>query len=183
MFTISFAGDAMECSIWSSFGEVRAGSAVDLNVVNEYGSGSGLVYVFSAVEKTGGDARWPAVGIQMDSEFNSPTILGGEWGGARWVGCNSHVYRISPSMDVDCEIDLGSRFDSFKCVSHLDRLIILAEAGLFAVCGSGEIDWRVDLDVVTDVRWEDESATIFQMDSPGVRVNLRNGSVSDSLTD
>jgi len=34
----------------------------------------------------------------------------------------------------------------------------------------GEIDWQVDLDVVTDVRGESESVVISRMDGPGVRV-------------
>ncbi|MER0445301.1 hypothetical protein ABR738_12115 [Streptomyces sp. Edi4] len=81
-------------------------------------------------------------------------------------------------MAIDREIGLDSRFDSFRYISHLDRLIVLAEVGLFAVCSSGEIDWRVNLEVVTDVRWESESALISQMDSSEVRVDLRDGSVA-----
>ncbi|MBT3151052.1 hypothetical protein HTV45_09150 [Streptomyces sp. CHD11] len=180
MFTIAFAKDAMECSVWSSPGEARAALSADLDIANEYGSGSGFVYVFSLADESGKGVKRSTVGIQMDSEFESPTILGNEWGRARWIGCNSNLYRISSSMTIDREIDLGSKFDSFRYISHLDRLIVLAEIGLFAVCGSGEIDWHVSLDVVTDVHWADESVMIFQMDSPGVRVDLRNGSILDS---
>lgn len=178
MFTISFGSSAMECSVWSSPGEARAGSSADLDIANEYGSGSGPVYVFSSADDAGEGDQGPDVGIQMDSEFESPTIFGSEWGGARWIGCNSHLYRISPGMAIDREIGLDSRFDSFRYIPRLDRLIVLAEVGLFAVCSSGEIDWRVNLEVVTDVRWESESALISQMDSPEVRVDLRNGSVA-----
>ncbi|MFJ4847089.1 MULTISPECIES: hypothetical protein [unclassified Streptomyces] len=178
MFAISFGSDSMECSVWSSSGEARAGLSADLDIANEYGSGSGPVYVFSSADGGGRGGRGSAVGIQMDSEFESPTIFGDEWGGARWIGCNSHLYRIMPGMTVDREIDLESRFDSLRFISRLDRLLVLAEAGLLAVCGNGDIDWRVSLDVVTDVRWEGESALISQMDRPDVRVDLRSGSVA-----
>lgn len=178
MFRIAFGSSAMECSVWSSSGEARAGSSAHLEIANECGSGSGPVYVFSSAEDAGEGSLGRAVGIQMDSEFESPTIFGSEWGGVRWIGCNSHLYRISPSMAIDREIGLDSRFDSFRYISHLDRLIVLAEVGLFAVCSSGEIDWRVNLEVVTDVRWESESALISQMDSSEVRVDLRDGSVA-----
>jgi hypothetical protein len=38
--------------------------------------------------------------IQMDGEFDSLTVLGPEWGGLRWIGCNSDVYALSPGMEV-----------------------------------------------------------------------------------
>ncbi|MES9511479.1 hypothetical protein ABWJ92_34645 [Streptomyces sp. NPDC000609] len=81
-------------------------------------------------------------------------------------------------MIIDHEICLDSRFDSIRFISRLDRLIVLAEAGLFSVGSSGQIDWRVDLDVVTDARWEGESVVISQMDGPEVRVDLEAGSVA-----
>lgn len=178
MFTISFGNNEMACSVWSSAGEARAGSFTDLEIANENGSGSGPVYVFSRAGGAGKDVHRSAAGIQMDSEFESPTILGSEWGGAYWVGCNSRLYRITPSMAIDREIFLESRFDSIRFISRLDRLIVLAEAGLFSVCNSGQIDWRVDLDVVTDSRWEGESVIISQMDGPEIRVDLEAGSVA-----
>ncbi|MFJ9537083.1 hypothetical protein ACIRPX_07495 [Streptomyces sp. NPDC101225] len=178
LFTISFGNAAMECSIWSSSGEARAGLSPTLVIANEYGSGSGPVYVFSSAGNSSQGGPPLAVGIQMDSEFESPSILGGEWGGMCWIGCNSHLYGISPRMTIECEINLDSRFDSFRLFSSLDRLIVIAEVGVFAVCDDGEIDWRVDLDIVTAVRWEGESVLISQMDRPKLRVELRNGSIS-----
>jgi hypothetical protein len=178
MFTVSFGTSAMACSVWSSSGEARAGSFADLDIANEYGSGSGPVYVFSQADVGGEGKQSSGVGIQMDSEFESPTILGSEWGGARWIGCNSHLYRISPNMVIEHEIGLDSRFDSFRLISRLNRLIILTEVGLFSVCDSGEIGWRVDLDVITDACWESESVVISQMDGSGVRVELESGSTA-----
>ncbi|WP_285596816.1 hypothetical protein [Kineosporia sp. NBRC 101731] len=80
-------------------------------------------------------------------------------------------------MTIDREICLDSRFDSIRFASRLNRLIVLAEAGLFSVRSNGQIDWRVDLDVVTDARWEDGSVLISQMEGPEVRVDLEAGSV------
>jgi hypothetical protein len=176
-FTIVFGSAAMECSIWSSPGEARAGTSADLDIANEYGSGSGPVYLLAPAGDAQEGAGGPAVGIRMDSEFESPTILGAEWGGARWVGCNAHLYRLSPGLVIDREICLDSRFGSFRLDSRLDRLFVIAEAGILAVRGDGGIDWRAELDIVTDARWEAVSVLISQMDGPKVRVDLRSGSV------
>jgi hypothetical protein len=175
MIVISVDDSEITCSVWSSSGEARAGSFADLEIANEYGSGAGRVFIFSRSDMVGESDHRSTVGIQMDSEFESPTILGREWGGAYWIGCNAHLYRISPSMAIDREINLDSHFAGLRLVSGLDRIIVLAEVGIFAVRRSGEIDWRVDLDVITDVRWESESVVISQMDGPQVCVDLQSG--------
>ncbi|NKZ03832.1 hypothetical protein HGB48_08745 [Actinomadura latina] len=78
-------------------------------------------------------------------------------------------------MAIDREINLDSHFAGLRLVPSLDRIIVLAEVGIFAVRSSGEIDWRVDLDVITEVRWESESVAISQMDGPQVCVDLQSG--------
>jgi hypothetical protein len=176
IFALSFGGAAVEVSIWSGLGAARAVWPVGLNIANEYGSGSGPVYVLSQSDDTGVTVDKQVLGIQMDSEFDIPTILAKEWGGTRWIGCNSQVYRVSTSMAIDSEIDLESKFNTFRLFSQLNRLVVLAEVSLFSLSCRGEINWRVDLDIVTAVRWERESVVISQMDGPDVRVDLREGS-------
>ncbi|MFA1542714.1 hypothetical protein [Actinomadura monticuli] len=175
MLVISFDSGAMACSIWSSPGEARIGCFSDLEIANEYGSGSGPVFVFSQTDVGGDSDQRAAVGIRADSEFESPVILGREWGGAYWIGCNSSLYRIWPSMVIDREISLESHFGNLRLISELGKLIVLTEVGVFAVRKNGDVDWRVDLDIITDVRWESGSVVISQMDGPQVRVDLRSG--------
>ena len=175
VLTISWSGHDLQCSVWSSADAARQGSAAALEIANEYSSGSGPVYVFTAVESEQASASDRSLGIQMDSEFEAPTVLGHEWSGAYWVGCNSHLYRLLPNMIIGAEVELDSHFVSFRLLPHLDHLIVLAEAGLFSIDGEGRVAWRANLDLVTNTRWERGSVNVTQMDAPPVRVDLETG--------
>lgn len=175
ILAISFDAGSVDISVWSSAGEVRGNFPDGLQILNEFGSGSGPVYVLS--RSSGEAGRLSGMAVQMDSDYESPTILGVEWGGMVWMGAGSRVYRITSDLVADREIDLGSRFDSFRLLSALDRLVILSETGAFSIHRDGEVDWSADFDIVTEATWGAEELTVSQMDGPVVRVNLKTGNV------
>jgi hypothetical protein len=168
---------------WSSVGEARAAIGEGMCIAEEFGSGSGPVYSFVLTPATGsaGEAR-TVFGIQMDTEYEIPYLLGSEWGSARWIGCNSQVYRVVTGMVAPGEIPLQSRFMGFHLREDLGRLFVLSESALLALEETGEVLWRVDVDLIATVEWSGSTAILNQMDGPRVRVNLLDGKAGPDST-
>lgn len=162
---------------WSGEQEARDASNGHSEFANPDGPGDGPVYEFTQLSDEPELRADRAICIQMDTEFNVPTVLGTEWAGMRWIGCNRHVYGLSPLLEMRTQIDLGSPFAGFRTDSAMTRLMVVSETGLTALATDGGVAWRVDLDVITDLRWRDEFVIVTQMDGPEVSVSLRNGAV------
>lgn len=160
---------------WSDVDEaVRAYPTLQL--VNPESPGDGSFYTIRAVTDTYlATAEGRILGFQMDSRGDVPTLLGADWGSTLILGCNSDVYFISPSLDSHTRVELESRFNSFFINMRARRLLLSLETAIVAFDEGNSLVWRVDLDIVTAVRWQQDRVLLDQMDGPRISVDVRTG--------
>jgi hypothetical protein len=170
---VSYGLATLEARRWSSLSEVRAEAGLEVVVANPDGVGLGPVYEFS--QSSDGLPATRAVYVQMDSEWEVPTVLGVEWAGGKWIGCNSAVYVLAPDLTLAESIDLGESFANFVVHGAEPTLFVISETGIRAFSRDGSQRWKVNVDVITDLQWYDDIVVLHQMDGPQVTVNLANG--------
>src|SRR4051794_21326360 len=146
---ISIGLASIEVSRSPSVWEARSAAAGSLEIEEACESDNGPVYVLAKNESIE-EGRVMAVGIQMESEYEIPSLLGVSWGEAYWVGCNFEIYRISHLMSIEKKVPLDSKFSSFYYLAEFDRLIVIAETAVICIDANGIIAWRVDVDIITD---------------------------------
>jgi hypothetical protein len=173
LLRVSFGSATLEARQWSSLSEVRAVAGLEVVAVNPEGAGLGPVYEFS--QSSDGPPATRAVYVQMDSEWGVPTVLGVEWAGGRWIGCNSAVYVLAPDLALAESIDLGEPFANLVVHGAEPTLFVISETGVRAFSRDGSQRWRVNVDVITDLQWDDDIVVVHQLDGPRMTVNLADG--------
>ena len=173
MLRVSYGLATLQVRQWSSLSEVRAEAGLEMVVANPDGVGLGPVYEFS--QSSDGPPATRAVCVQMDSESEIPTVLGVEWAGGKWIGCNSAVYVLAADLALAESIDLGEPFADFAVHGAEPTLFVISETGIRAFSSDGSQRWKVNVDVITDLEWYDDSVVLHQMDGPQVTVHLANG--------
>jgi hypothetical protein len=146
--------------------------------VNPDSSGDGRAYLLTQ------DSDYPelvpphGLVVRMDSESGSLAVLGQEWAGLRWIGCNSDVYALSPELEVRERFELGSPFVGFRPHGPTEQLILVAEIGMMALSRDGKLNWIVATDIISSITWSDQTASVTQLDESRLAVGLLSGAVT-----
>ncbi len=175
MMRIAIGSTTLSITMWSSFHEARAAAKGEVVLVNEDSLGVGPVYEIAQFTDSPDFSPGQVIYLQTESDSSVPTVLGMEWAGERWIGCNSHLYVLSPALEVSRSIDLEEPFASFYVHGSRAMLFVTSETGIWAFSADGDLNWKSSFDVITGVRWHDGFVLVGQMDGPEVVVDLANG--------
>jgi hypothetical protein len=148
-----------------------------VELINPDSPGEGRAYVLTQSSDHSDLAPIRDLIIQMDAESSFLTILGRLWADLRWVGCNSAVYALSSELEVRRRIDLGSPFADFYLHVTTGQLILVAEVGMTAISIDGNVNWALNVDLISGINWGDRTAKIVQFDQEILTIDLLKGNV------
>ena len=106
---------------------------------------------------------------------SAPTLLGRTWADAVWIGADLAAYAVDLRSGRVTESNFESPFMEFFVSRKLDVLAVVHESGMRCFNNDGSERWRIDTDLIEDLRWAEEAVTVEQLGRAPVVISLADG--------